>query len=98
MRLGPDHRCPGACGDAHGGPGSHGKPSALLFAAEEIISPPYVNALKRLGAEIRVLNWLPRTKYTEEVAGGKDSFWGYSLNRLMCVGALRLLAEFGAAR
>ena len=55
----------------------------LPRAAEEIISPQYVEILTKLGAEIRVIPWLPRTKYTEGIPGGKESFWGYSLNRLV---------------
>lgn len=51
--------------------------------AEEIVSPQYLDTFRRLGAEIRVIPWLPRTRYTVEVAGGLDSFWGYSLNRLV---------------
>ena len=34
---------------------------------------------------MRVIDWIPRTKYTEGIPGGKESFWGYSLNRLVCV-------------
>ena len=49
--------------------------------AEEIISPPYVASLRKLGATVRVVNPIPRTKYTEGIAGGPQSFWGMSLNR-----------------
>ena len=55
----------------------------MTLPADEIVSPEYLDIFRRLGAEIRVMPWLPRTKYTEAIAGGKESFWGYSLNRLM---------------
>jgi hypothetical protein len=57
------------------------RPSPL--AAEEIISPEILELYKKLGAEIRVIPWIPRTKYTEGIPGGKEHFWGYSLNRLV---------------
>ena len=55
----------------------------LSPAAEEIVSPQYLDIYRRLGAEIRVIDWLPRTEYTEKIPGGKESFWGYSLNRIV---------------
>jgi hypothetical protein len=51
--------------------------------AEEIVSPEFIAIYKKLGAEIRVIPWIPRTQYTISIPGGKESFWGYSLNRLV---------------
>jgi len=52
-------------------------------AAEEIVSPELLEGFKRLGAEVRVIDGIPRTTYTERIGEGTDSFWGYSLNRLV---------------
>ena len=54
-----------------------------VVSAEEIVSPEYLAVLRNLGADIRVIDWIPRTQYTEGIPGGKESFWGYSLNRLV---------------
>ena len=54
-------------------------------AADEIVSTQYLSVLRALGADLRVIDWIPRTRYTEGIPGGKESFWGYSLNRLVCV-------------
>jgi hypothetical protein len=43
----------------------------FAFAAEEIISPVYLDAVLKLGAEIRVIDWIPRTKYTSQVHPSK---------------------------
>jgi hypothetical protein len=43
--------------------------------AEEIMSPFYVKILKRLGAHILVTPSIPRTQYTEKIAGGTQQFW-----------------------
>lgn len=53
------------------------------FAAEEIVSPEFLGPIRRLGADVRVIDWIPRTEFTERIPGGKHSFWGYSLNRLV---------------
>jgi len=42
-------------------------------AAEEIISPEYLEVLKKLRADVRVIPWIPRTKYTEGIPGGKNT-------------------------
>ncbi len=55
----------------------------VVLPAEEIVSPVYLDIFKRLGAQIRVIPWIPRTQYTDRIPGGKESFWGYSLNRIM---------------
>ena len=62
------------------------KCGSLDTIAEEIISPQYVATLRKLGAEVRAVNPIPRTKYTEGIAGGPQSFWGMSLNRCVRVG------------
>ena len=56
---------------------------SFFIAAEEIVSPKYLEIYRRLGAEIRVIDWIPRTEFTEKIPGGKESFWGYSLNRIV---------------
>ena len=50
--------------------------------AEEIISPKYVNALKRMGATLLVVDEIPSTRYTEHIPGGRSTFWGMALNKL----------------
>ena len=57
--------------------------SCCNTVAEEIISPVYLGLVRALGADVRVIDWIPRTQYTVAIPGGKDSFWGYSLNRLV---------------
>ena len=52
--------------------------------AEEIISPPYVETLKRLGAKPTVVDPVTRTEFTAGIPGGMASFWGMSLNRCVC--------------
>lgn len=56
---------------------------AFCHAADEIVSTKYLDVLRALKADIRVIPWIPRTQYTEKIPGGKESFWGYSLNRLV---------------
>ena len=58
-------------------------PPNFFVAAEEIVSPELVEIYKRLGAEVRVIDWIPRTQHTAVIPGGKEHFWGYSLNRLV---------------
>ena len=48
---------------------------------EEIISPGYVETLRRLGAVVRAVDPIERTPYTDGIAGGHGLFWGMSLNR-----------------
>ena len=48
---------------------------------EEIVSPFYLKALRRLGAHLMVTPEIPRTRWTERIAGGSQIFWGMSLNR-----------------
>jgi hypothetical protein len=60
-------------------------PSAI---AEEIISPAYIASLQRLGAKMRVVDPVPRTKWTNGIPGGTQSFWGMSLNRCAAAGGM----------
>ena len=64
---------------------------ALVAAAEEIADPEYVAAFRRLGAEVRVIDPIPRTRFTEQIPGGTSSFWGFALNKVV-VGELLLVA------
>lgn len=65
-------------------------PSHLLrincvTAEEEIASLEYIEAFRRLGAEVRVIDAMPRTPYTAGIPGGSQSFWGYALNKVVIV-------------
>jgi hypothetical protein len=51
--------------------------------AEEIVSPNFLELYRKLGVEIRVVDHIPRTDFTRDIPGKLDSFWGYSLNRLV---------------
>ena len=51
--------------------------------AEELIAEPYVRTLERLGAKLRVIDPIPSTQYTDGIAGGRQTFWGMSLNRMV---------------
>ena len=50
---------------------------------EELLESAYIDTLTRLGAILRVINPIPITKYTSEIAGGHQAYWGMSLNRLV---------------
>jgi hypothetical protein len=54
-------------------------------AEDEIASSEYVDAYRRLGAEVRVVDPLPRTRWTNNIPGGTQSFWGFALNKLIVV-------------
>ena len=49
--------------------------------AEEIVSPVFLELFRALGVEVRVIDPVPRTRYTEAIPGRLDSFWGYALSR-----------------
>lgn len=51
--------------------------------AEEIISPRYVNAFRRLGAKVVVMPAIERYQHTKDIPGGTSSFWGMALNKLI---------------
>ena len=64
-------------------------PCALIHAcaggntiAEEIISPRYIETLKRMGAIIMVVDEIPSTIHTYGIPGGRGTFWGMALNKL----------------
>ncbi len=42
----------------------------------------YIDAFRRLGAIVRVIDPIPRTVYTANIPGGSETFWGYALNKL----------------
>lgn len=45
----------------------------------------------QLGVEVRVIDPIPRTPFTRDIAGRLDSFWGYALSRLVAFN----MTEFG---
>jgi hypothetical protein len=49
------------------------RPDAI---AEEIVSPEYLEALRRLNAVLMLTDEIPRTKWTERIAGGRHQSWG----------------------
>lgn len=49
---------------------------------DDIISQRYIDALTRLGAEIRIIEEIPNTIYTSMIPGGRATFWGMSFNKL----------------
>ena len=49
---------------------------------EELISPVFADALRRLGAVLIVTDEIPRTQWTERIAGGRSMSWGLSLNKM----------------
>jgi hypothetical protein len=53
---------------------------------EEIISPFYLKILRRLGAHLMVTPEIPRTRWTVDIIGGTQTFWGMSLNRCVLAG------------
>lgn len=50
--------------------------------AEEIVSPVFVETLKRIGATVVVVDEIPSTPFTEGIPGGRATFWGMALNKL----------------
>ncbi|RYE85359.1 MAG: hypothetical protein EOO65_00580 [Methanosarcinales archaeon] len=49
--------------------------------AEEIISGKYVEVLRKLGAQVQVIDMIPDTPYTV-MPGGRHMFWGMAFNKL----------------
>ena len=49
---------------------------------EEIISPKYCDALRRMGAILMPIDEIPSTPYTAHIPGGRSTFWGMALNKL----------------
>ena len=49
---------------------------------EELISPAFADALRRLGAVLIVTDEIPRTQWTERISGGRSMSWGLSLNKM----------------
>lgn len=50
---------------------------------EEVISPHLVEALRRMGAKMVLIDAIPSTRMTEGIPGGRSSFWGMALNKLV---------------
>ena len=49
---------------------------------EELISPVFADALRRLGAVLIVTDEIARTRWTEHISGGRSMSWGLSLNKM----------------
>lgn len=60
---------------------------------EEIVSPFYVKIMRRLGAHLMVTPEIQRTKWTEGISGGTQTFWGMSLNRCVARGGATDVAQ-----
>lgn len=43
--------------------------------ADDIVSQKYLDAFVRLGAEVRIIDAIPDTKYTALIPGGRATFW-----------------------
>ncbi|KAA0161688.1 hypothetical protein FNF31_03631 [Cafeteria roenbergensis] len=54
--------------------------------AAHIVSQDILDAFARLGVETRVMEPLPTTEFTKQVAGGSRSFWGMAFNKLRVFG------------
>ena len=54
--------------------------------AAHIVSQDILDAFARLGVETRVMEPLPTTEFTKQVAGGSRSFWGMAFNKLRIFG------------
>ena len=50
--------------------------------ADDIVSQIYLDAFARMGAEVRIIDEIPNTKYTTMIPGGRATFWGMSFNKL----------------
>lgn len=48
----------------------------------DIVSAVYLTALRNLGAELRVIDPLPPTPFTDKIAGGPQFSWGMAFNKL----------------
>jgi hypothetical protein len=62
--------------------GKHYRCSSQYVQADDIISQRYLDALSRLGAEVRIIDEIPNTEYTTLIPGGRATFWGMSFNKL----------------
>ena len=62
--------------------GRHYHCSSRHAVEDDIISQRYLDALARLGAEIRIIEEIPNTQYTSMIPGGRATFWGMSFNKL----------------
>lgn len=62
--------------------GRHYSCSSDYVYDDDIISKRYLDALGRLGAEVRIIDQIPNTEYTTMIPGGRASFWGMSFNKL----------------
>lgn len=56
--------------------------SSIHAEADDIVSQKYLDAFGRLGAETRIIDEIPNTKYTALIPGGRATFWGMSFNKL----------------
>lgn len=50
---------------------------------EEVISPLYCDALRKLGVKLVVHAAIPHTMWTLGISGGPQAFWGMSLQRMV---------------
>ena len=48
----------------------------------EIVSEEYLARFEALGVELLVMDQIPKTPYTEGIAGGSQWFWGAAFNKL----------------
>jgi len=62
--------------------GRHYRCSSHLAAPDDIISQKYLDAMSRLGMEVRIIDEIPNTMYTSMIPGGRATFWGMSYNKL----------------
>ena len=51
--------------------------------AGEIVSPKYLAIMEKQGAKLQIIDEIPRTRYTETIAGGRHFSWGMSLNKMV---------------
>ena len=56
--------------------------SSRHVVEDDIVSQRYLDAFARLGAEVRVIDEIPNSKYTSMIPGGRATFWGMSFNKL----------------
>jgi hypothetical protein len=53
-----------------------------LTIDEEIVDPSILVTIQRLADDVRIIDTLPRTRFTESMPGAPSTFWGYALNKL----------------
>jgi hypothetical protein len=76
--------------------------SSLNTQEDDIVSAKYIAAYRRLGAEIRVIDPIPDTKYTSLIPGGRATFWvsrkvdGYAITHKRDVAISLTLLESAA--